>query len=283
MARRIADIQQQIIDKFFADENTPTDISRSISSKWLSWTHLVATMIGLFEQILDVFKTEVDAVAFRAGIGTLPWLVDRIFEFQYGNAVVYDSAKKEWSYTDPTFEPLVTRVGLQEAQNGLIIAKVAKESPPTLLDADEKTALNAYLSKIDIGGARIEVRSVLPDKICVKGTVYHDGQYTASVEDSVKSALRTLYDNLSGRENFGSKIRVSDIEDCVRGVEGVSDFKLTHLICRDTNAVDFAAGNKVYVLSEGTNTVSYTPYSGYYIEEDESGQTLDSGLTFSVE
>lgn len=283
MARRIADIQQQIIDRFFSDENTPSDISRSISSKWLSWTHLVATMIGLFEQILDVFKAEVESVAFRAGIGTLPWLVDRIFEFQYGNAVVYNPEKKEWAYEDPNVEPLITRVGLQEAQNGLVIAKVAKGTPPTLLDLDEKTALNAYLSKIDIGGARIEVRSVDPDKICVKGIVYHDGQYTQSIKESVKSALRNLYDNLSSRENFGSKIRVSDVEDCVRGVVGVNDFKLTHLICRDTNVPNFEDGNKIYVLASGINSVSYTPYSGYYIEETESGQNLDSGLSFIAE
>lgn len=175
MARTVASIQQQTIDTLLAQSTTPSDISSKKVSNWLSWTFVTAVCIAFFEQILDIFTADSEAIVNRAGVGSPPWLIDRIKEFQFGNAVIYDSTTGTWSYPLPSSELIISRVGITRSANKVVNVKVAKSEPPVQLATDENTALTTYINKIGIGGAQYNVINLASDKIYISGEVIYDG------------------------------------------------------------------------------------------------------------
>ena len=281
MARTVASIQQQIIDTLLAQSTTPSDISSKKVSNWLSWTYVVAVCIAFFEQILDIFTSDSEAIIDRAGKGSPPWLIDRIKEFQYGNAVVYDSTTGEWLYPLPSSELIISRVGITRSANKVVNVKVAKSDPPVQLSTNEDTALTTYINKIGVAGSQYNIINLASDKVYVSGEVLYDGQYSGSIKASVEAAVASLFATLSNAENFGSTVTVNSIILAIKSVAGVKDFKLLNASGRaDTTA--FAFKTPFYNLSTGLNSLEYIPESGYVVTETETGSTISDTLTYTA-
>jgi len=281
MSRTVASIQQQAIDTLLAQSTTPSDISSKKVSNWLSWTFVTAVCIAFFEQILDIFTADSEAIVNRAGVGSPPWLIDRIKEFQFGNAVIYDSTTGTWSYPLPSSELIISRVGITRSANKVVNVKVAKSEPPVQLATDENTALTTYINKIGIGGAQYNVINLASDKIYISGEVIYDGQYSGSIKVSVEAAINSLFATLSNAENFGSNVTVNAIILAIKSVSGVKDFKLLDASGRaDTTA--FVGKTPFYDLATSLNVLEYIPESGYVVTETETGSTISDTLTYSA-
>lgn len=281
MARTVASIQQQTIDTLLAQSTTPADISKKKVSDWLSWTFVVAVSIAFFEQILDIFTYNAEAIINRAGVGSPPWLIDRVKEFQFGNAVVYNSTTGEWSYPLPASELIISRVGITRSANKVVNVKVAKSEPPVQLTTDENTALTTYINKIGIAGSQYNIINLASDKIYISGEVTYDGQYSASIKVSVEAAINTLFATLSNAENFGSNVTANSIIQAIKSVAGVKDFKLLNASGRADTTV-FAAKTPFYNLATSLNNLQYIPESGYVVTETETGNTISDTLTYSA-
>jgi hypothetical protein len=281
MARSVYDIKQQITDEFLADPLTPADITTSKVSKWQAFIGFVAIAISVFEQILDQFTSVVESRIARAGVGTGPWLLDRAKEFRYGNAVDYDPSTGQWSYPDESGELIISRAGVSGGLNKVVNIKVATGEPPAALDSNQKEAFETYMNKIGTAGVQYNIVSQPPDRIYVSGKVIFDGQYSDSIEISVKTALRNLYATLSNDDNFGADIGVIAIINAVKNVVGVVDFRLEKATGR-SSTITFPS-SYFYDLSTGVNNLEYSPQAGYLIEEDTAGQTLDNSLVFEAE
>lgn len=281
MARTVASIQQQIIDTLLAQSTTPSDISSKKVSNWLSWTYVVAVCIAFFEQILDIFTSESESIINRAGVGSPPWLIDRIKEFQFGNAVVYDSSTGQWSYPLPSTELIISRVGITRSANKVVNVKVAKSEPPVQLATNENTALTTYINKIGIAGSQYNIINLASDKIYIEGTVTYDGQYSGSIKTSVEAAIKELFTTLSNAENFGSNVTVNAIIIAIKSVSGVKDFKLLNASGRADTTL-FASKTSFYNLATGLNNLEYIPESGYVVTETETGNTISDKLTYTA-
>lgn len=280
MARTVATIQQQIIDHLRQEPTTPTDISTKQVSKWLNWTHIVAVCISFFEQILDIFTSEVESRVNRAGVGSPPWIIDRVKEFQYGNAVIYDTTIGGWAYPAPASELIISRAAVVRGANKVVYVKVAKNDPPAQLASGEETALTTYINKIGVAGVEYSVINLASDKIYIDAEVTYDGQYSDSIQDLVETSINTLFETLSSADNFGSNILLTDIQAAIKNTAGVRDVKINEVAGRPDTTV-FAGRNQFYVLASGINNFSYPPESGYVVAETTSGQTLSDSITYT--
>jgi hypothetical protein len=284
MARSIATIKQQIQD----EKNALSEISSikfkeeggSKVGKANAWAYIYAVLANVLEQLWDLMKSNIEASISKAGAGTLPWLRERILEFQSGDNVSYADGIVSYA-TLNTDKRIITRCSVSQDGNRVVKAKVAKSEPPTALTTGEKNELKYYLEQVQFAGTQIEVISDTSDKLFVEGEVFYDGQFAESIEDSVIEALNNYCTNLSSSTNFNGLVTVNGVEDAIQSVEGVINVKLEQVAVRP-NATPFASRTIIFDLSTGVNDVLVETNAGYVIQETTSGQTFADQLTFTL-
>lgn len=286
MARKISVIKQQIIDAKDAEPSLDSLNSPSQTAIWNLWAFIQAVCINLFEQILDIFKTEIEGKILGAGIGNDFWLRAQVLKFQYSATtpqfVELDTTTFELKYAviDSDLQ-ILTRAGIVSL-SGPVTIKVAKSEPPEPLSPTEVTALEAYVKEIQFSGKQINILSENPDSLIVIGAVYYNGQFSSTISDMVIAALDAYCASLSSVDRFGSLVRLTDVEAAILAVEGVTDIDLEEVSVRpDGEAI--GSRYKIYDLSEGTNNRQFAMVSGYIIQEVTASYTFADTLTFIAE
>ena len=291
MARTITQIQNAIIASKNADTNLSGLTSTSQTAVWLAWSFIVAVAINLFEQLLDVFKTEIEASLPAVALGNEAWIQDKVLNlFQYdattAQVLVCDKTTNfvpSYAVIDAT-KRLCTRCSVLTIPfpNKTVEIKVAKSEPPAPLDGStgtgglEASALIAFLKEILPAGVTYNVTNEDADRLYIGGTIYFNGAYNTTILVSVRSAISSY---LAGID-FNGKIKYSDLEKAIKAVVGVTDVDLTLVQARrNTGAI---GQNIIYNLSGGVNNLIYQMFSGYAIEEDTTGQTWTDTLIFTA-
>lgn len=284
MARSITVIKEQIRTqkntesalsdlKFYEEGGSKTGIANL-------WAYTTAVVINLFEQLLDIFKTEIEESIAKGGAGTTPWLRERILEFQTGYNVEYDNGVVAYSEED-TDAQIITRCSVTEDGNRVIKAKVAKSDPPEALSTSEKTELEFYLNQIKFAGTQIDIVSKAADQLYIEAVVEYDGQYAGVIQDSVEESLEAYCENLSSDENFNGLIEVNAIVDAIQSTEGVKRVKVVEIGLR-ADGVVFASRSTIYNLTTGVNTLKQETDSGYVVPEASSGNTFSDKITYTA-
>lgn len=280
MARSIDTIQQQIIDyKEASTELTglSTDSRRGI---WRAWTRVVATVIGLFEQLLDVFKADVENKIAQAAPCTAAWLQAKVFEFQYDalNPQVIDLVDLVPTY--PTVNEnlrIVTRCSVKSNLSNVVTIKTAKSDPPQALAVAEVSALQDYVDTIGMAGIVYQVSSGNPDRLYIKANIYHKGQYAAVIQANVIAAIEAYLAALP----FDGQLLISDLESAILAVEGVNDVVLENVKARaNTVALGSATG---LVLNNQLIYRAWNTVAGYIVQEDTASNTFTDTITFIPE
>lgn len=280
MARSVSTIQQQIIDyKEASTELTglDTDSRRGI---WRAWTFVVATVIALFEQILDVFKADIEGKIAQAAPATAPWIQAKVFEFQYDalNPQVLDLIDLVPTY--PTVDEdlrIVTRCSVKSNLSNVVTIKTAKNEPPEALVTAEVNALQDYVDTIGMAGIVYQVSSSDPDRLYIEGTVYFKGQYAAVIQANVIAAVEAYLATLP----FDGQLLISDVEGAILAVEGVNDVVLENVKAR-ANSVAFGSATGL-VLNNQLIYRAWNTVAGYIVQEDTSGETFADKITFTPE
>jgi hypothetical protein len=297
MARTINQINKQITDAVQADTvNFPADFRNNPSqvARWKLWTYIQAVAIALFEQLLDLFKADIESKLPAVALANGAWLQNQIM-----NVFQYDATVPQVLICDATtdFVPtygankdstklLCTRCSIVNLPNPAktIEIKVAKQSPPValsnlelaVLGVDQISTPNSFLSKILPAGTAYNCISVNPDRLYIAGIVYFNGAYNATIHSSVIDAINNYISTL----DFNGKIKLSDIENVIKNLSGVIDVNLTLVQAR--RSTGSIGQNIIYDLITGVNNLTYQLYSGWAIEEDTAGQTWSDTLTFTA-
>lgn len=283
MARKIAEIQQQILDNIAADDVLgPLLTSTSKRAIHRLFAFIIATAIALHEQLLDIFKTEVEGIAASAVPATPAWLQKKIFEFQYSSdipqviQVVDPLSPPYYPVVDESLR-IITRCSVSPTQGGRVQIKVAKGDPPEELTADEKTALAAYVQPpngIGIAGVEYVIVSSPSDKLRIQADIYYEGNYSQTIQASVKDAISAFLAAIP----FNGVVKVSDLEKAIRNVPGVSDILIYNLQARPDST---PIGSATYLVQD-RKTLSrlWNTSAGYIVSETTAGNTLDDTLTF---
>lgn len=281
MARQVTEIQQEMLDAIAAD----TVLSASLTSTskraiYRLFTFVVAASIAVFEQLLDVFKSDVESIASKASPATGAWLQDQIFKFQYSatnpQTVQLVNFAPAYPTTDTSLR-IITRCSVTTNLSNSVLIKVAQGSTPAALSSPQLSSLQAYVDTIGIAGINYQCISLNADKLYCAASIYYNGQYANVIKDNVIAAINQYLAAIP----FNGKFLVSDLETKIRNVEGVTDIVTNDLAIR-ADATLFA--NATYLV-QNKQTVGrlWNTIAGYIVGETTSGKTLSDSLTFIAE
>ena len=280
MARSIALIKQQMIDAKNAEAALAGLTSTSQTAIWNLWFYIVAASINVFEQLQDVFKSELETIQNNARPGTEQWVQSMTNKWQYDGTYPQIIGLVDLVPTYPTVDAtkrIVTRCSVTTDTNKIVNIKVAKSEPPAPLSSPERTSLVGYWNVVGVAGVSYNIISADSDKIEIVGDIYYDGQYALTIAQAVKDAINNYLSTL----DFNGNVYVTKIEDAIQNVQGVKDVKLSAINCRrDTQP--YGTGSVVYNLTTGTNARTYSSYAGYITEETTTSHTFTDTLTFIV-
>lgn len=273
-----------MLDAKAADSNLNGLTSNSRTAIWRLWIYIVASCINIFEQLQDAYKAEIELIADTAIPGTLQWVQDRTFRFQYDATtpqvlVVNSDLTLSYATVDDS-KKIVTRCSVTQGTNRVVNIKVAKatsttDSTPIQLTTPEYNSLVGYWSLIGFAGLTYNVINKVSDKVSVTATIYYKGQYASTIQTDVENAIRNYLASIP----FDGKVRISKIEDAIQAVIGVNDFRIDTVTGRDDTTV-FASATKVFDLATGVNLVQYQMVAGYAIEETTSSHTFADTITY---
>jgi hypothetical protein len=278
MARQISVIQQQILDSMAADAVLSQNLT-SVSKRaiYRLWAFIVAVAIALHEQLIDLFKTEVEALVAQAAPGTPSWLQAQVFKFQYSSTspqvVQLINLAPVYPVVDESLR-IITRCSVTTDVANNVTVKVAKGEPPTALASLELDALTSYIGVIGVAGISYNVVSLAADRLYVSAQVYYSGLFSSVIKANVIAAIDAYLASIP----FNGQIKISELETAILNVDGVDDVILQDVRARD-NATAFPGGTSL-VIGNTLASRFWPTLAGYAISEDTAGNTLADSLTF---
>jgi hypothetical protein len=284
MAREISVIQQQILDSIAADTTVgPLLTSTSKRAVFRNFAFIVAAAIGILEQLIDVFTGNVEATAAAAAPASYNWLQAQIFKFQYSSTipqvVQFINFAPSYPVVDATLQ-IITRCSVTTSLSNTVLIKVAKGAVPGPLAAGEVTALSAYVNPpfgLGVAGINYIISSKDSDKLYVQADIFYQGTFSSVIQLNVINAINAYLASLP----FNGQMKVVDLEQAIRKVEGVNDVLLKNVVARP-DIVAFGSGT---YLVQANNVMSrlWNTDSGYMVSETTAANTLADTLNFIAE
>ena len=247
MARTIEQIQQIMLDEKTAtpelsalqvlttSEKSTLDLtSESKLAIWRQMIWIVAYCILVFEQILDVFKKDVEERIAATSPHTRNWYREKALAFQYGHLLV-----PETDYYDNTGLPeeqvaaskiVANAAPVKQILSGAGVLRLkavtsSGEGEWAPLSPQQLTALTDYMNDVSDAGTTVIVTSNEADDLKLSVDVYYnpqilsptgamlDGSNENPVLMSIKQYLKSL--------EFNGSLIISHLEDILNKLPGV--------------------------------------------------------------
>lgn len=277
MARTTAHWKQQILNQLEAPEvgcDSPSQVS-----KYNLLAYIVGASIAVFDQLLDLFRVEIDSKIDSINPATRPWYGRKALEFQNGDVVLIQLDSSQSNYLSAYYpiidasKNIVTRVGISATADKNVLVRVAKGTD-TLgpLSAPELANLQAYFDEIAPADAVVVAESIDPDLVAITGTFYYNGQYTSTVLEDIKTGVKNYLATLSSGSNFTGVFKVIDLEIYLRQITGMQDLKISDIECRQ-NVVAFGSGIPMVTAYTLIQT-AYNSKAGY-MDFDDANSTIN--------
>ena len=277
MARTTAYWKQQILNQLEAPEvgcNSPSQVS-----KYNLLAYIVGASIAVFDQLLDLFRVEIDSKIDSINPATRPWYGRKALEFQNGDVVLIQLDSSQSNYLSAYYpiidasKNIVTRVGISATADKNVLVRVAKGTD-TLgpLSAPELANLQAYFDEIAPADAVVVAESIDPDLVSITGTFYYNGQYTSTMLEDIKTGVKSYLATLSSGSNFTGVLKVIDLEIYLRQIIGMQDLKISDIECRQ-NVVAFGSGIPMVTAYTLIQT-AYNSKAGY-MDFDDANSTIN--------
>lgn len=254
MARTIIEIETALDANISQAITTP---SGSKFAEWQLWKSIFARAVWAFEQIMDAFRTEIEAKIQTKQPGSFDWYFDKIKEFQgavdgngvfQGDDLIVNDGVIVYETPDPT-RRIIAQCSLSAAESELAVkvAKMLDENDFTPLTASEQIAFGLYLNNIKYPGTKTNIISMAADLIKYELTIYYNPVYTtATVQVNIEAKLAEFRSM-----GFDDKIYAFKLLNKIAEAEGVVSVKKTLLQGWGVNAGVFADIDVVYLLESG--------------------------------
>lgn len=270
MARSIQEINNEILTNISNDAVLGTQLtSTSQTAKFRLWSYIIATSIAFFEQLMDLFITQVESKLTLIAPNTPQWVQAQIKAWQYNYQALFQDDKTQSNYgfyyypVIDTSANIVTQCSVITLPNRTVSIKVAKNS--TALTTPEQTQLSNYITEAIIPvGVNFTLTSISGDLLSFTGVVYYDGQYSEIIQANVENAITTYLNTLQ----FDGLMKVNNIIDSIISVAGVNNVVFTDLSNTDANS------SVINLITSNTwNQNTLNPLSGYFQTSDFTGLT----------
>lgn len=279
MAYSISDIQNQILN---AAANQPT-LSGLTSPSQVSiynlWSYITAVGINIEENLWDNFQAQLENQILAAPVGTDSWLNSQVFLFQY-NATSPQIVTLNSGFTPSypvinTNDQIITRSSVITQQNRIVNIKVATSNPPQALSTLQKSALQSYLDTINFAGVQYNVISLPADILLVGATIYYNGQYSSTIQQTCLNAFNNYMANVP----FNGYVVVSQIEQALLAVPGVEDVVLNNVAIRPDGV---PLSNTTYLVQNDLELQRRNSmYAGYVVNESSPNDFLSLSVFIS--
>lgn len=292
MARTTEQINTQIVSTLvaqFAAINItidPTKWSKRNIMRLFCYTFAVCT--AYLEQLSDSLRTSIEDTASKAAAANALWIQLKMFEFQYSatdpQVLQLIDTIPQYPVVDETLR-IITACSVTSTAPNQVTIKVAsgeanETTPFFKLDSTQVAAAQSYINLLGTAGIQYTVVSLDPDKLYIDADIYYSGQYSAVISANVISSIVSFLHTLS-ITNFNGALKMTDLENLIRNVEGVNDVVLNNVRIRENTAV-FAAGVDL-ILNRTVLQRLWNPIAGYIEEETTSGKTFADSLNFIAE
>jgi hypothetical protein len=208
--------------------------STSAVSVWRLIIYIVAVAIWTLDNLMDLFKSDVDATIAALKPHSLQWYATKAKQFEYGYDLVFEA-----DYYDNTgltadviaASQIISYAAVVEQTRGLRI-KVAKTINTDLgqLTTDELTSFSAYMLDIKDAGVKLSITSGPADNLLLAIRIQYnplvlsstgariDGTTATPVADAIRDHLLNL--------PFNGVFSVQKLVDAIQSVEGVNDLNI---------------------------------------------------------
>lgn len=280
MARSVDEIQAAIIADVQATPELAAASSTSKRAIWRLWTFVVAVAINLLEQLMDIFKSDVEKTVALAAPQTAQWIQDKVFKFQYDvtnpQVIQFINFVPQYPVVDADLQ-IITRCSVKTTISNVVKIKVAKQSPPIAITTPELNALQSYVNDIGVAGIDYQVESTNADKLYVQAQIFYIGQYSTVISANVIAAIESYLGSIP----FDGTLILTDLVDSIKAIEGVNDVVLNNVKARkDSDPLSLAT----FLVQSNTVIGRLFPtISGYIVGETTAGNTLADTLTFIAE
>jgi hypothetical protein len=268
-----------MLDAKNADPTLSALTSTSQTAKWNLYYFIVASCIAIFEQLQDLFKTDLEAIASTAAPSTPQWTRNKVLKYQKGDVAELNTTTFTIEYpTINTANQILTRCAVITAPNRTVLIKVAKSDPPVPVSVGELAELQSYIETFNPAGIAFTLINENSDKMEVAATIYYNGQYSAVISTNVVAALNNYMATLP----FNGIISTQAVVDAMQAAEGVISVSLARILVRK-DTVAYLAGVTLYNLSTGVDSVQYQTIAGYVVQETTATHTFADTLSYIVQ
>ena len=282
MARTVDEIYASIVAAKEAESDLSGLTSDSHRAIWRLWAWITAVSIAIFEQLLDVFTTNIETTVSKSPAASTLWVQDKMFKFQYDatnpQVVQLINTIPQYPVIDET-KRIITACSVTSGLSNVVNVKIAKSDPYQALSVGELSAARDYITTIGCAGITYTCISLDADRIYIDAEIFYKGQYSAIIQQSVIDTLNNYLQTLS-KTNFDGSIKMSDLEAVIRNVAGVVDVVMNNVKTRP-NATLFANGFDL-ILNKTLLQKDYSSAAGYLVEEDTTGNTFTDSLIFTA-
>lgn len=309
MARSIPVIYQQLLAAKQAQNNLNALNSNSQVSIWNLWLWITAVGQNLFEQLCDLFQSNMETLIANAPVFTPQWIAQMCRNFQYSAAnpqVLQVTVSDTYPYVIIGY-PVVNNALSPVTQaavvappntNGQIVIKVTGASGP--LDGSPGisgptcTALISYLNLILPPNVEYLLINDLADRLYIQAQVFYNASYSGVIQANMGTAINNYLSGLP----FNGIVTVSALEEAMLAVTGVTDVTLQNVFWRKDSQGNssapyfgtppgggFPPTNSYYtgqmlVSNYKLLTRNYQTYAGYVETEQTAGYTIASSITY---
>lgn len=256
-----------------------------------AFTWITSACIWSFENLLDVFKTDILKDLQNRVNGTPAYYSNAMLKFQYGDSLTMNEDGTQFTY--PSIDEskrIITKTSYSEVtEDGFkdkeLVLKVAKgaQGNYTNLTEQELIAARTYINQIAFAGTHIKVISRKGDILIPRVTVYHDGKMdNETVYENIRQALVKYIEEI----DFDGVVYTQRVVDAIQSAEHVIDVHINESLGQGIYIAQYNDDNQLVpvTINPDGSVTSYekkierriTPSSGYIKESSGTGE--ESGL-----
>ena len=254
MAQSITDIENQILAEKATHPELASLNSTSTVAVWRVLVTVFAAVVVLFQQVMDLFKADVQTIINSNDYGTDPWWQQKVLAFQFGDILSFINNRFQDAAVDST-KQIINYVAISSVGGRVQIkAATSSNNAPAVLSSAQFNALLGYCQQIRPAGIRFTLISLAADTLKLYLNVYYNAQadltvVQPAVETAINNYLATLY-----TARFDGSITIDGLINAVQAVPGVAGPQCQVLSAWAKNGAD------PYVQF----TAGYQPVSGYF-------------------
>lgn len=193
---------------------------------------IVAACVYVVESLFDRHAKEMDEVAEKSLVASVPWYYERVMAYQHGDALVLNPETMAYGYADIAPDRQVVKyAAVRDMGTWLkVLASGEQDKRPAALDAEQLQGLTAYIERVKVAGVIVSVNSYDPDKIIVHARVsidplvlrQEDGSRITDDTYPVREAIEGYLSSVV----YGGALNKTKLVDAMQEAPGVVDVTL---------------------------------------------------------